>query len=428
MGAAAERAEVLIVGAGIIGLACAEALSRAGRGVTVIDRAEIGHGASWANCGLITPSHGLPLAIPGATGAVVRGLWRGDAPFHVKPRFDLALFGWCLRFCRAARWSKARRTMVAKHALLSASRRALAELIERERFECEWTEAGLLLVYRDRATFEAGEEHDRHLAEVGIHSERIGGDRLTQREPALRSGLAGGRHYTIDAHLRPDRLIAELVRVLRARGVTLLETCEALRFEGDRGGSIARVQTSAGPIACQRLVIATGAWTPRLDRALGLTLPIQPGKGYTITAEAPPAAPRVPLILTEPSVAITPWREQLRIGSTMEFAGYDSSLNPRRLAAIERGAREFLRPESLPHAWGRADRPGASGEAWYGWRPMTPDDLPFIGPAPGWDNVLVAAGHGMLGTSTCAGTAALVAAMITGDEPPFDPRPYALRR
>jgi D-amino-acid dehydrogenase len=147
-------------------------------------------------------------------------------------------------------------------------------------------------------------------------------------------------------------------------------------------------------------------------------IPIQPGKGYSLTMPRPTICPRVPLIFEEHRVAITPLASAYRIGSTMEFAGYDASLNPARLRLLRDGAALYLRePEAEPVL-----------ESWYGWRPMTPDSVPLIGRVGAFDNVWLAAGHGMLGVSMSPATGRLIAELVCGQMPHVDPQPYAVGR
>ena len=153
--------------------------------------------------------------------------------------------------------------------------------------------------------------------------------------------------------------------------------------------------------------------------ALGLRLPIQPGKGYSITGPRPRNAPGVPIVCRERSVAITPWQQSYRVGSTMEFSGYDTRLDRTRLDALLRGAAEYVDVEPFGTA---------TVEEWYGWRPMTYDDLPIIGTAPGIANLMLATGHGMLGMSMSAATGLLVADLLLGRKPQIDPSPYAPTR
>lgn len=166
------------------------------------------------------------------------------------------------------------------------------------------------------------------------------------------------------------------------------------------------------------MVLALGAWSPLLARQLGLKIPIQPGKGYSITYSRPSLAPVTPMVLKERSVCVTSWASGYRLGSTMEFAGYDASLNRVRLDALVRGAAEYLHEPTGPTVH----------EEWYGWRPMTPDDLPILGRVPTLSNLAMATGHGMLGVSLSAITGVLIADLLAGRASSLDLAPYAPTR
>jgi D-amino-acid dehydrogenase len=227
--------------------------------------------------------------------------------------------------------------------------------------------------------------------------------------------LAGGWHYAGDAHLRPDRLMASWRALLADRGVEFREGCEFLGFVGDR--PLRAVATSTGEIPANAAVVATGAWTPLLNKHLGCKVPIQPGKGYSVTLPRPAKCPTIPLIFEEHRVAVTPMQSGYRVGSTMEFAGYDETLNRQRIDLLLRGAAHYLEPAEGPAA-----------EEWWGWRPMVYDGKPVIGPSPARPDVLIAAGHGMLGLSMATGTGKLVAELLTGTTPHVDPAHYAATR
>ena len=154
-----------------------------------------------------------------------------------------------------------------------------------------------------------------------------------------------------------------------------------------------------------------------IARAIGLPWlrkAIQPGKGYSITYSRPALVPRRPLTLRERSVCVTTWDSGFRLGSTMEFSGYDTSLNERRLGALERGAREYLHEPVGPEIH----------ERWFGWRPMSRDDVPLIGRAPGHHHLWLATGHGMMGVGMSAGTGQLLADLIAGRQPAVNPQPF----
>ena len=412
----AER--VVVVGGGVVGACCAYYLAAAGRRVTVIDRGGFGMGCSHANCGYVCPSHVLPLAAPGAVWATLKTLFRRDSPLRVRPATVLANAGWFLGFARKC---NARDVLAAGRGiqpLLDSSRALFADLIAAERLDCEWETKGLLFVFRSKHALDHYARTDDLLrTRFAMGAGRFEGDALTALEPALKPGCAGGYLYEGDAHLRPDRLMNELHRVLIERGVEVRENCAVTGFVREDGVAKA-VRTATGDIDADHVVVATGAWTPQLNAALGCRVPIQPGKGYSLTTPRPAVCPTYPLILEEHRVAVTPFRSGYRLGSTMEFAGYDAAMNRARLGILTDAAKLYLRdPLAEPVQ-----------EEWWGWRPMTPDGLPVIDHAPAARNVWVAAGHNMLGLSMAPATGKLVAELIGGERPHLDPAPYALGR
>jgi len=410
------RSDVLILGGGVIGLSCALLLLRSGRDVIVLEKGKVGSGCSHGNCGTITPSH-LPLHAPGTVAKAVKWMLKRDAPFYVKPSFDPQLLVWMLKFAMRCNGRDFRRTAHIKVALLQRSREQLAQLIRQERLRCEFTEGGTLYVWREARALEAGRRDYEMLREIGVPVELLDGAAIRAKEPALRQGLAGGHWHSGDACLRPDRYVAELASAVRAAGGTIREQCAVTGF-GTRAGRITGVLTTQGEAAVEEVVFALGSWSPLIGKQLGLRLPIQPGKGYSITYTRPRRAPAIPLALKERSICATSWDSGYRLGSTMEFSGYDSTLNPLRLEALERGAAEYLEEPEGP----------AVEEQWCGWRPMTYDDLPIIGRAPQFTNLIMATGHGMLGVTLSAITAQLVTEVLTGRPPSLDLAPYRPER
>jgi D-amino-acid dehydrogenase len=409
---------VVIVGGGVIGLACAYYLRREGIEVTILDSRTIGSGCSHGNCGYVSPSHILPLTERGAVGVALKSLFRKDAPFRVKPRLDPVLWLWLLRFALRCNVPSMLQAATARHALLSSSRALYTDLIESEGLECEWQQRGLYLVFGTEAAFRKYAETDRMLRDrFGTAAEHIGAKEMLKREPALRETIAGAWHYSGDAHLRPDRLLASWRRLLERRGVNIREDCMFEGFVG-KGGNAAAVTTSAGKLRGDAFIIATGAWTPKLNSELGCRVPIQPGKGYSITMPHPTQTPSTPLIFAEERVAVTPMQSAYRLGSTMEFAGYDTQMNVERIEMIKRVAAQYLRYPYTEEVQ----------EEWYGWRPMTFDGVPFIDHTPRFSNVVVAAGHNMLGLSMATATGKLVSEIVLGKEPHIDPGPYKLSR
>jgi D-amino-acid dehydrogenase len=410
--------QVVVVGGGVIGASCAYYLSRAGWSVTILDQGDFGKGCSHGNCGFVCPSHVLPLAVPGAVRAALKALLSRNAPFSIKPRLDPGLWAWLIRFARRCNVADMIEAGHALQALLNSSRLLYDQLMKEEPFDCEWQPRGMLVVFLHHEAMEHHAQTDRLLREsFGMGAERYDGEQLIELEPALKPGLAGGWVYRCDAHLRPDKLMSSWRQVLEARGVTVREQCKVTGLVRE-GGRARAVLTKQGEIAADAIVVATGAWTPFLNEHLGCRVPMQPGKGYSMTMPRPARCPNMPLIFDEHRVAVTPWASGYRLGSTMEFAGYDASLNRKRLDLLREGAKPYLHePYCEPVL-----------EEWYGWRPMTSDSKPIIDRSPALPNVLIAVGHNMIGVATATATGKLAAEMLSGDRPHIAPAPFALMR
>jgi D-amino-acid dehydrogenase len=412
-----SKPDVLILGGGAIGLACALYLLRAGRSVRVLERAGVGSGTSHGNCGTITPSHAPPLASPESLRKGLKWMLRPDAPLYIRPRADPALALWLLRFaarCNRGDWWRSAR---AKGALLQRSRRLLEQLVRDEGLDCEFRASGLRYVYRSARALAADRAGLDDLRELGIESRQLDGTQLAQAEPALLEGMAGAIEFPDDAQLRPERYTAELARRVRELGGDVLEGAEVQALEVE-AGAVTGVRTTRGVQRGRDTLLALGPWSAPFCASFGLHVPVQPGKGYSQTYAPPALAPNMPLVIREHSVCVTAWPGGFRLGSTMEFSGYDDTLNPRRLAALERGARAYLREPVGPEL----------RERWFGWRPMTWDDLPLLGPAPRLRGLWLATGHGMMGMGMSAATGEMLADMICGRDPALDPKPYDAAR
>jgi D-amino-acid dehydrogenase len=412
-----DRKHVVVIGAGVVGAACAHYLAEAGWRVTVLDRAAFGRACSHANCGYVCPSHVLPLAMPGVFGFALKSMFDRDSPFRVKPRLSLSLVRWMLGFARRCNT----RDMIASgrgiDAILKSSRRLYDGLIA-DGMDCEWETRGLLFVFQSKHGMEHYAATDELLRkEFNVPARPFFGDEVCELEPALKPGLGGGWLYETDAHLRPDRLMRSWHAKLEGRGVTVRENCEVTGFVRSAGTATA-VRTHQGEIAADAFVLAAGALTPFLNDHLGCRIPIQPGKGYSITMPRPGRCPTIPVIFEEHRVAATPFQSGYRLGSMMEFVGYDASISPRRVAYLKAAAGHYLHePTAEPVV-----------ETWTGWRPMTPDSRPLIGLSPALRNVAIAAGHNMLGLSMAPGTGKLVAELLSGTPPHIDPTPFAPER
>ncbi len=409
---------VMVVGGGVIGTACAHYLNQRNWKVVVVERGEFGMACSHGNCGLVCPSHVLPLAEPGAVRQAIRALFAKDAAFSIRPRMDLSLWIWLYKFARRCNRRDMLEAGCGIQALLDSSLQLYHQLLEHDQLQCEWQSRGLLFAYRSSAALEQyGETNELLSTHFHAPARKLNAGDLQQLEPALKQGLAGGWYYDHDAHLRPDKLMSSWRSLLESRQVQFVEGCEVRGFRTDQGRAHT-VETSQGTFATDAVVVATGALTPRLADYLGCAIPIQPGKGYSITMPRPDVCPQIPMIFPEHRVAVTPMESGYRLGSIMEFAGFDTSIDPERVEQLKRGASFYLQqPYCDPLT-----------EQWYGWRPMTYDSLPIIDRSPIMNNVWIAAGHNMLGLSMAPATGRLISELVDQQPPHVDIRPYRVSR
>ena len=408
----------IVVGAGIVGIACAHYLKRAGLAVTVIDKGKTADACSRSNCGYISPSHVPPLTVPAALGVAMKSFFNPQSPFRVKPRLSPALWHWMWQFARRCNHRQVLSAGRHLHVILDASMDEYRRLIKEHSFDCEWQENGLLNVFRTQRGMDAFEKTDSMLTEhFGVSAIRIEGEQLPEFDSGLRSGLAGAFHYPGDSSVRPDRLNSQWVKQLRADGVQFIEHCE-LKAVHKSANRVTHLSTTLGDMEAEHFVFAMGAWSTRWSNELRCQIPIQPGKGYSVTLARSDACPRHPILFPEHKVGVSPFADGMRLGSMMEFAGYDSSISDRRIQQLRESARSYL----------VASVDGEAQETWYGWRPMTWDSLPIIGATKQLRNVLLATGHNMLGLSLAPATGKLIAEMVTGERTHINAEPYSPSR
>ncbi len=409
--------EIVVIGGGVIGLACAHYLSLEGRAVRVIEKETVGAGASHGNCGLIFISHLLPLCSPGVIRHELMRMFRRGSPLYVDPSPDLVRLVWLLRFAAKCNPKHLQHAIRARADILRYSDDLYRQLLDAQDIECEHERKGVLLVFRSRAAMEAYGQTLGMLEPYGIEAKAYKGAALTELEPGLRDDLWGGWHHPRDSHLRPDVLVRGWKNKLVRNGVKFEENCAFQHFVSPRPGSV-QLQTDRGVFAADACVIAAGAWTPELIRGLPVRLPMQPGKGYSLTIGNRLGCPQIPCIFEERSVVATPFTHGCRLGGTMEFSGHNTHLVKKRIENLKAAASEYLKD---PPA-------GPVIEEWAGLRPMMFDDLPVIDRIAGRAELYVATGHGMMGVSLAPATGRIVADLVAGRNPQIDISPFGLQR
>lgn len=411
------RADVAIVGAGVIGLACALELARRGKRVLVVDRGEAGCGASFGNAGWLTPSLAFPLAQPGYAFKALKWMMDPESPFYIRPSLDPALLRWVSIFAFSSRRSKFAVNAPALVGLCRWSTDAWEAIAAAPGPDFGFARRGLLVVLETPHGVETARKAAAYVETLGIPHELWDSDRVRSEEPIVTGNQIGGILYTRDAHCVPNLAVARLRHEAEKLGVQVLENREVTGATIARG-RISALRTPQGEIEADEFILAAGYWSADLGRELGLRLPMRAAKGYSLQFARGAVHPTRSISLGERKVTVTPHAERLRLAGTLEIVGNDSSINERRVNAIERGARGLL---TLP-----SER--AEAKPWAGLRPCLADGMPAIGPSPKHRNLWLAVGHQMTGLKCAPGTARLLAELMAGEKPTFDPRPFAPER
>lgn len=413
----AKPPDILIVGAGVIGMSCAYELSRRGCQVTVIDRGEPGFGCSYGNAGWLTPCFSMPLPMPGMLLQSLKWMTDPESPLYIQPRPSWLLLSWLTRFLLSMNRRKMLRSVTALTELSKYSLQAFSKLSADTGHDIRFRQTGLLMAANTTEGWSYARQEMALVADHGVPGRSLEADELKSFEPALTGAVKGGVYFPEEAHAEPLEVVRALSAGARQNGATILAGHELIDCEG-RDGAVRSIRTTKGVMKADQYLFATGSWSTGVARRLGLNVPILGGKGYAFITSPLDPNPTRPLMLVEKKVAVTPRDGTLRLAGTLELVNNDHSISPGRIDAIVKGAREFL---NLPAEFRYA-------ELWRGLRPCSPDGVPLIGYAKRYSNLFIATGHQMLGLQSALGTGRLAADLIQKKDPIFDPEPFDANR
>ena len=414
--------KVLILGSGVIGVTSAYYLAKAGHEVTVVDRQpKPALETSFANAGEVSPGYSSPWAGPGVPVKAIKWLLMKHGPLVIRPKVDPVMWIWLLKMlrnCTAERYAVNKRRMIP---IAEYSRDSLRALRSEIGIHYDERERGTLQLFRYAAQLDHTADDIAVLKQYGVPFEVLDRAGCVTAEPALsavKDKFAGGlrlpQDETGDCHMFTQALALEAeklgVRFAFNVGIEGL-TADATRVTG--------VATSNGMLQADAYIVALGSWSPRLLRPLGISLPVYPVKGYSITVPItdPDAAPVSTVMDESYKVAITRLGNRIRVGGTAEISGYSDKLYPARRATLDHSLTDLF------------PRGGELGKAtfWSGLRPMTPDGPPVIGPTR-YSNLHLNTGHGTLGWTMACGSGRVLTDMLSGRKPDIDVSELALTR
>ncbi len=412
--------KVIVIGGGIIGISTAHYLNSSGHEVTVIDQSDLRDGCSFGNAGMIVPSHITPLASPGMVAKGIRWMFRSDSPFYIRLRFDKNLMRWGWQFYRHSTKKHVERSAPVLKELSVFSKLMYRQLAQELPFNFGYEERGLLMLFQTTEAAHEEESAARFANNLGVEARILSTAGVQQLEPDVQHNVSGGVYYPGDAHLAPHVLMQQWIPYLAKQGVTF-KTGEPVLDFFVRNNRISSVITPQGEYDTDEVVLATGSWSDKLAAKVGISLPMQAGKGYSFLTDHQPFKLRIPSILLEARVAVTPMGSEVRVGGTMEIAGIDHRISMSRVRSIA---------EAIPRYYPNVKIPlPAPEQIWTGLRPCSPDGLPYIGRSSRLNNLIIATGHAMMGLSLGPGTGKLVSQLVNKEETsisltPFNPERF----
>lgn len=410
--------EIIIIGGGIIGLSSAYYLQKEGHKVTVIEKSDFSSGASFANAGIITPSHIVSLAAPGMITKGLKWMLSSTSPLSIKPRLDYDFLQWAWFFKKSATRKKVAASIPVIKDINLFSRELYEEIKASKDFDFHYQHKGLMMYYK---TDKMGEE-EWNIGKLGIKEglkvEHLTREETQKLEPNIQLNIKGSVYYHSDAHMTPSEYMKQLKLYLEQNNVTFLSNEEVTNFHVSNS-KVQYINTKNNTITADEFILTTGSWTQKLAKKLGINIPVQAGKGYRINVKSNTGI-TIPAILTEAKVAVTPMNGFTRFGGMMEIAAINNKINKKRVHAIVNASNSYYSNLNINQK--EIDKVES------GLRPCSPDGLPYIGRVSKIKNVTIAAGHAMMGWSLGPATGKLVSEIIANKKTSLDITPFNVER
>jgi D-amino-acid dehydrogenase len=403
--------KAIIIGGGVIGLFSAYYLHKSGWEVDVLDRGDLSDNCSFGNAGMVTPSHFVPLASPGMVEQGIRWMFNSKSPFYVKPSLNKDLLSWGLKFVKSATKKHVERSAGGLRDISLLSRDLYHEFEKDAGFDFGLTDNGILMLFKSPKV----EEEELHMVEkatnLGLDAQYLTPDECHKLQPGIELDILGAVHYHCDSHMYPNMLMKGLVKYLEAEGVGIHRNTEVTKIIHD-GKNITSVLTEDNEYTADSYLISGGSWSPGIAKLVGLKVPLMPGKGYSFMVHEPVKKMTIPSILCEARVAVTPMNGSIRFGGTMEIGKINKQVNMNRVKGIVESVPKYFPDFKLPVP--------DQKDIWFGFRPCSPDGLPYIGMSGKYNNLAIATGHAMIGLALGPATGKLIADALNGQQPVMD--------
>ena len=399
------KSEVIVIGAGIVGLSSAYYLAKAGHSVIVLEKTDGSDSCSYGNAGLIAPSHFVPMSSPGIMAKGLKWMLSPDSPFFVKPRLSLPLAKWGWQFMQHSTHKHVDETKKLLADMSIVSLELHQEFANKE--DVRLDNKGILMHCITDECLQNEIKVANMASELGIATKVLNLEELDAIDPTIKHKGAGAVLFPGDSYMEPKAFMERMKTSLGKLNVDIYYNQEVIGFEKENG-NISKVRTSDTEFEADDVVLATGSYTAPLIKLVGDQLLLEPGKGYSVDWHDGSVMPDLAYILLEARVAITPMNNFVRLAGTMELNGLDMSINPRRVAGFLKSIEDYLpdfeyeKVKSLP--------------VWAGLRPCSPDGLPYVGRDSKIKNLTIAAGHSMLGFTLGPITGKLVAEIVGGEQ------------
>jgi D-amino-acid dehydrogenase len=429
----------LIIGGGIVGLSTAYFLRKKGWDVTVLEKSDLSDNCSFGNMGYLSPSHIIPLAAPGMIEQGIFWMFDKKSPFYVRPSLDWQLIDWGLKFMRHCNQRHVDRSARPLLDLLLFSKDIFVDWAKNTSLSFDLQQKGCMMYYQT-AKKEKAELATARMGETyGMKIRYFDKSAAQALEPDLPPEVTGGVMYEDDGHIDPSALMRQMPAWLEQQGVKIIRHAEVTGFHRS-GRNITGVDYQKDGAThtetADKVILSAGSWSPQIAKLAGANIPMMPGKGYSMDIDGLTKKLQYPCIFLEAKVALTPWGNRLRIGSTMEIGAINNRIMlPRAqgiMEAVPRFMPAYMDDPAFKAVYQRittaTDSESLRDLVWFGFRPVSADGMPYIGYAPNADNLIMATGHAMLGLSLGPGTGQLVAELANGEQPSLQLDAYKVDR